>query len=462
MVKRNFITSLVIISLVIINFSCEKDEKTTDKNDLKISGYIYNNDAKAIENAKVSIDNIKFATTDANGYFEVSGLNSGTHVLSAKYLLSDSSYSELTDSIILNENNYIYESLILPLPVVLHEPLEIQPDEITLMWSKSLEDNFREYRLYIGGSYHQNILSSENGTLVNISTDVNDTIFTINNDNYSNAGGTISPNGTYPFRLYVYNGYDKISGSNILTVNTPNWDTTDFTANYSLELITNFAGAEPIKGIDWDDKGNLWIFYYHDYGYINGTYQGEGKVVNYNYVEDIYLDTIEISDFNECPSGIAFDDTRIWVQMKSFQGQLVAFDIATGQQLKSMMLSSYTSYLSDISKMQNGFIIIWNFHNYEILNNNGGILTSGKTPFSIFNEMRVSLGVAVRNNEYWISSSNTNEIAIMNQDGQHIGIVKTGINIGLMYGADYKIAIRNNKLAIATNSHIYIFNIAGL
>lgn len=461
---------LIFLMMISICFSCEKEElsnedspvvtdNSEDANGLKISGYVFDEVGNIQERISIKLDDSQTTSTDEEGYFEFSGLLSKTYVLTAENVSGNSSFSVLTDTIIINNDSFNYDTLMLPTPVTLNEPIEIRPNLISLSWSEFAQNNFSEYRLRIGSS---NVLNDENGTLVYIGTGVNDTSYTISSENYINAGGTISPNGTYFFRVYVYDRNGKVSGSNILEVNTPNWDTSNFTTDYSLELETNFAGSKPIKGIDWDDNENLWIFYFSDHGYVDGVYQGDGELIKYNYIDNALLDTIIISEFDERPSGIAFDNDVIWVQMQSFQGKLVAFDIETSQQVGSMMLSNNTSYLSDITKNQDGFGVIWNWHNYELVNNQGGIQATGISPFHVFGTMEVSLGIAERNNEYWISSSNSNEIAIMDQNGNHIGIVETGLSHNLGYGGNFRLAIQNNKLAIASESQIYIYNINNL
>ena len=462
---KMYMLKRLLISFMILTmcYSCEKEKLTSednpvDPNNLKISGYVFDELGNRQERINISLNDGKTASTNNEGYFEVSGLLSGTYILTAENLLTNTSFSLLTDTIVIDSNNFEYDSIMLPTPVMLHQPSDIKPSSISLSWSGGTQDSFREYRLYIGGE----VLHDENGTLVYIGTNKTDTSYTISRENFNNAGGTISPNASYFFRVYIYDSYGKISGSNILKVITPSWDTTNFTTHYTLELETNFAGAKPIKGIDWDDNENLWIFYYNETGYINGVYHGNGELVNYNYKDNILLDTVIISEFDQSPSGIAFDNTVIWVQMQSFQGRLVAFDIETGQQTATMMLSNNMSYLSDIAKTQDGFGVLWNFHDYELINNQGGIQVIGKTPFDAYYAMVVSLGIAERNHEYWIGCSNSSEIAIMDQIGNHIGIVETGLSQTLGYGGNLRLAIRNNKLVIALDSQIYIYNIINL
>ena len=460
---RTTSTSFLLFLLMLFCASCEKDNnkdaESEDPGNLKIYGHVYNEEGKAQTNIGIFINQEHRTITNKEGYFEVAGLSSGTYIIRAENILENSSYSYFTDTIILDSSSFNYESLLLPIPVKLHDPMEIKPSSIKLSWSCKPENGFSEYRLYIGGVYYEHTLNEDNGTLVYIGTNSADTTYTISRENFNNAGGTIAPNGTYIFRLYVYNRYGKVSGSNIIKVETPNWDTTSFTVHYKLELETNFAGAKPIKGIDWDNNDNLWIFYYEDGGYINGVYQGYGEIVNYNYRDDLLLDEIILSEFVESPSGIAFDNSLLWVQMRSFYGQMLAINIQTGEHVKTFMLSTSLSKLSDISKTSDGFIVLWNYHDYEFINNQGGTLSKGKTPFDVFYALDVSLGVAERNQEYWISSSRSNEIAIMNRNGAHIGLVETGLNVNLGYGDNFRLAIRNNKLAIATSSQISIYRI---
>lgn len=464
--------SICIAVLILFIIGCNKENETDEviippvdtismgDSVLSISGYILDNSSNPASNIRVTLDE-KSRVSDQSGYFKFDSLQKGTHVLTVNNKLSNPNVLSYSDTIELSSSALAYDSLVLLQALVLNEPVDLQPSSITLTWTNNNPDqgNFLEYRLYIGSSYYANILNEENGTLVHIGTSIYDTLYTINKDNYENAGGTITPQTEFYFRVYAYNNHEIVSASNILKVVTPPSDTSNLILHYQLQPVINFAAAAPMKGIDWDNNGNLWLFYFEELGYNNGIIEADAKLVNYNYNSGESLDTIVIDGFTNEPAGIAYDDDKIWVQMNLSEGRLNSYNIASGEIINTFMLSEGRDRITDIAKTDEGFIILWQYHLYEILNEAGGVVKHKDTPNMMYNAGVWDLGIAYRSGEYWLIGSNDEKISIMDEYGVLLGIVNTGLNLNLTWGSDCRLAIKDNKLAVATSSHVYIFNI---
>lgn len=468
--KKIIILANLLIAIVIFSVSsCNKDDNDEEdlqpKSDsvLSISGYLLDDSLRPVKEISVALDE-HHIVTDESGYFKFDSLQQGIHILSANSNLTNPAFTSFTDTIELKYYAFVYDSLILPEPLVLNDPIDLQPCSITLSWTNNNPDqaNFLEYRLFIGSGYYGPILNQDNGELVYIGTSINDTIFHMDQDNYGYAGGTVTPSNKYYFRIYAYNNHEIVSASNILKVVTPPVDTVNLPLHFELQPEMSFAGADPIKGIDWDNNGNLWIFYYNEYGYVNGVFQAEGRLVNYNYQTGQYLDTIEVTGYTNTPSGIAFDEDKVWVQMKFNGGRMDAYSISTGEKVNSYMLSSKSDPFTDIAKTDDGFILLWNDHKFEIINELGGIVRDGNTPNNIYDIDMYDKGIAYRAGNYWLIGSKTGRISIMDENGVLLGVVYTGLPFVLTWDTDCRLAIRNNKLVAATLSSIYIYDIIEL
>lgn len=463
--------SICLSVIVVLLISCNKENDTdviippvdtisTSDSVLSISGYVLDNSSQPAQGITVALDEM-FRSTDQSGYFKFDSLQKGVHILTVNHNFANPDIICYTDTILLTSRAIVNDSVVLLQALVLNEPIDLQPSSITLTWTNNNPDqaNFLEYKLFIGGTYYANTLNEENGTLVHIGTSIYDTLYNINKDNYENAGGTITPETEFYFRVYAYNNHEIVSASNILKVVTPPSDTSNLILHYQLQPVINFAAAAPMKGIDWDNNGNLWLFYFEELGYNNGIIEADAKLVNYNYNSGESLDTIVIDGFTNEPAGIAFDDEKIWVQMNLSEGRLNSYNIASGEIINTFMLSEGRDRITDIAKTDEGFIILWQFHLYELINEAGGVLKHKDTPNMMYNASVWDLGIAYRPGEYWLIGSNDEKISIMDENGVLLGIVNTGLNLNLSWGSDCRLAIKDNKLALATSSQVYIFEI---
>lgn len=215
MKKQGFIIYIIALTIIL---GCEKNEDTS-KGSLKVSGFItYNNEP--IENVNITIDD-KYnlsAATDANGYFEISGVAKGDHQLhiikelstNLKSTQQDTSiFSEKTIDISVNEDTEL-NNLRLPKAVKLDDPKNITESSAGINWNPTDDSEFREYKLY---RHNSSGLDESTGTLVHVSTSINDTSF---------MDEALNPLQTYFYRIYVMDDFGRIGGSNIINLTTNN------------------------------------------------------------------------------------------------------------------------------------------------------------------------------------------------------------------------------------------------
>ena len=166
-------------------------------------------------------------------------------------------------------------------------------------------------------------MDESTGTLLNIVTDINDTILTVNEGDFWWGGSTLTPNTTYYFRVFVMNSYGRISGSNIRGVTTSLWDHSgEFTNNYILQLQSSFAAQGDLTGIAWDGEF-FWMLYFVEQDGFNDN--NKLTLVKYDHAQAITLDTIVFDDSNYFANGITWDGTNVWLSLETYI-QLIDID----------------------------------------------------------------------------------------------------------------------------------------
>lgn len=214
------------IFLLIIIFSCTENS-TTSTEGFKVYGYILFN-GQAASNVDVSIDKsltLKGVTNNL-GYFEINNVSKGNHELTASKDLGNGQFSERTTSLTIQENTEI-DSLLLPKGVHLYDPGNITSDSLILIWSATDAPDFREYKIY---QQNTSGLDETTGTLIHVSTTVDDTVFSVSG---------LNPFSEYFFRAYVMNDYGRLGGSNIVSATTEN---KQVLKNGSFELLDPSTG----------------------------------------------------------------------------------------------------------------------------------------------------------------------------------------------------------------------------
>ena len=238
--KKPIWVLFIIILLFISN--CTKNPESAN-NTYTVSGFIEYN-GLYIENIIVKIDNkLNWTTyTDNNGYFEIQNVLEGNHTLVVSKLLEDGSFSERSNQIAVY-NDIELNELKLPKTISLYEPYDITDNSISLKWFPSLSEDFREYKIY---RHTTSGLDENTGTLANVSTNRNDTIFTDTN---------LNPLQNYFYRVFVMNEYGRLGGSNIVNSITKN---IEVIKNGNFEIIdpnTNF----PLYWYIWNNANIMSI-----------------------------------------------------------------------------------------------------------------------------------------------------------------------------------------------------------
>ena len=232
---RTYHLILALIMLISI-IGCNKEEVV--ESDFKVSGFL-KSDGKPLVNASVNINGLEqFKTiTNSEGYFEVKNVSAGTHSLNTKKTMDDGSFIQKDYVIEVHNKDLQINSLILPNPVLIDTIiLDSLSNIATIIWNKSISDDFREYKLY---SHTSSGLDETTGTLEHVTIDSQDTTFSL----------TISNATTLYFRVFVLDEHGQLGGSNIENVSTVN--------------KTYFVGSdfedESLFFSTWQTVGNIYI-----------------------------------------------------------------------------------------------------------------------------------------------------------------------------------------------------------
>jgi len=437
----------IFILLIILSFSCQKE--TEYSGFYTIRGKIVFDNGTIAENSQIFLNNEQRATTNKDGEFIISDVNAGLYKLKA--VNSDSTgYSEIETELELKKSDFDLEEMLLPVPVRLLEPTEITSHSIKLSWNKCLASDFREYKIYI---HNSSALDENSGTLLHVTTNINDTILTVNKGDFWWGGSTLTPNTSYYFRIFVMNSYGRMSGSNIMEATTSLWDNPhEFTSNYTIDLESSFAAQGDLTGITWD--GNyFWMLYFNEQGGFNDN--NKISLVKYDHAEGINLDTLVFEDSNYFSNGIAWDDNKVWMSLETY---IQSINMESKTFDKSYHAGEVTV---DLSWNGENLVLLDIWNKVSILNPvNGSIIKQFITPF-IDIGYGGEKGVAARDNEIWIINNWHREIAICNNSGTHIGVADVDF-LHAGFTANYHripMCFMDDKLVIALDSQVRIYSI---
>ena len=221
----NYLKAGIVLLLLV---GCNENSMNTAAS-FKLSGKVYYEGARA-QDVLIRLDESPAytTTTDQAGYFEFNNLEGGSHSLNIFKEVTGDAYSTITIPVELNQDVYLNQ-LLLPKGVQILPPEDISSSSMRLKWTATDAVDFREYKIY----QHENSgLDETTGTLIHVSTSIDDTVFT---------AFSLSPFNTYYFRVYVMNEYGKLGGSNIVSGKTQN---VNLIVNGGFEIIdpyTNFA-----------------------------------------------------------------------------------------------------------------------------------------------------------------------------------------------------------------------------
>ena len=201
---------------------------------------------RPIEGVAVSIDGLGDATTqtDAKGAFTIANVPAGKHELSLSEQDRGQAFGALTTPITVTRNLEL-PALLLPQPVALEPPSEVTGGSMSLSWTPSESESFREYKLY---RHLSSGLDEGTGTLVHVGTSVNDTTF---------VDEGLKGDEKYFYRVFVMDNHGLLGGSNIVSATTLN---PCLAHQYTAEILGPGDGATGVSTsttvrIHWGTQG---------------------------------------------------------------------------------------------------------------------------------------------------------------------------------------------------------------
>jgi hypothetical protein len=220
----------VIIIFGLIFTSCEKTT-TGPSGSYNVSGTVISHGAP-VRGASVSLNKIVNYTTESDslGHFSIQNVPAGDYALYMQKTNADGSYMEKTTTVSVT-GDVVLQALILPRGVSLQNPANVTGSAMAIRWNPTDANDFREYKLF---RHTTSGLDENTGTLVHVSTAINDTSF-------DDTG--LDPLVQYYYRVYVMNEYGRLGGSNIVTSKTLN-----------LNYLTNGGFENPTDHLTWWDQ----------------------------------------------------------------------------------------------------------------------------------------------------------------------------------------------------------------
>lgn len=217
--------SIRVLSIVLLLLFSNCSEKPTEPTgDYDINGRVLQKGA-AVENAIVKLDNMENlkTATDKDGYFKLLNVPKGNYDLTVSKNTVDGSFSERTTSVAVDSDMNL-DNLILPKGINIYEPNNVTDKSLELSWSATDAADFREYKIY---QHNTSGLDETTGTLIHVSTSINDTSFSVKD---------LNPLTDYYYRVYVMNDLGRLGGSNIVSTTTLN---KQIIFNGNFEIIEN-------------------------------------------------------------------------------------------------------------------------------------------------------------------------------------------------------------------------------
>jgi hypothetical protein len=439
--------TLKFFLIIAIFYSCNKEDEYSGSFD--ITGKVKYDNGVSAKNSQIYLNNEFKTTTNSEGDFTINEVNAGKYTLKATSSDSSNGYSEVTVEIDLKDDDLNLENLSLPIPVKLLEPSDVTSHSIKLTWNKCNASDFREYKIYI---HNSSALDESTGTLLHITTSVNDTILSVNEGDFWWGGSTLAPNTTYYFRVFVVNSYGRMSGSNITKVKTSLWDNADkFTNNYYIKLQLSFAAQGNLTGIAWDGD-YFWMLYFEVFG--GNDLDNRITLVKYDFEQGMTLDTVIFEDSYYWPKGITWDGVNVWI---SFGPYIRSVNIKNEILDKTYYGGDNTV---DLAWDNKNLLLLDTWNKVTFINPINGISRQFVTPF-IKIGYSGERGIAYRDNEIWIINRWHDEICILDTAGNHIGIagvdfMKEGV---IFNGNILPMCFMGDKLVIVLDSQVRIYSI---
>ncbi|NMO17477.1 hypothetical protein HPC49_21370 [Pyxidicoccus fallax] len=372
-------------------------------------------DGEPVVDALVLLDGAEAGRTDTAGSLALDVSSSGEHQLELKVEQEDGVFSRDVQSIRLTPDGQEV-AISLPRPVRMLPPLQVTTSLVHLNWQRSQERGFREYKVYANFTP---AFDEKNGTLVFVGTDVDVVDFQLTGINHGGLPIVAARRDLY-FRVFVLDKDGSMAGSNILHVRTPNWENEhNFTRFYRLTRERNFAGARPIFGVAFDGTA-LWFLYREEVG---GMYDNDRlKLVRRDPETLQVLKEIAFEDYR-LPRGMTWDGASLWVYFDHHgDGRLVNFDPTTGARGEGFVAMGGAESIA----WTGSHLLLSMGHLRGQIERvdpvTGGVAGSLSNPFNQAAGSR-ALGVAYRPGETWVSNMFVPDLVIINDAGDHIGVV---------------------------------------
>ncbi len=297
--------TIFVILYVLFIYSCS--ETSTNLTDTFTVKGVVMSAGLPVENATISIDSMYNYTTtsNSNGSFEIKDVSKGDHQLKMEKKNSDNSFTQQTIDIGVY-SDVVLNNLILPKPVRLYDSVSVEENTITIRWSPSDAEDFREYKLY----RHTSAGIDENtGTFIYVSIDRNDTSFT---------DIDLSPSKAFFYRIFMMNEYGKLGGSNVVSGTT---EIPEVIINGSFENVDQYLKIP----VNWQRSGGI----QEDNSIISDSsesYDGQYSVhARMNHIGDLVLtQTIDAQRINPAKSYKA----TFWMKIDSLlTGEMIVVGI---------------------------------------------------------------------------------------------------------------------------------------
>jgi len=173
--EKRTVTFIIVLFLILAG--CEKDATSPERDVYTVKGTVINSTGPVM-NATVKIDNATNWTTKTtdDGSFEINDVTKGSHKLTVEQHSDNGQFSIRSENLEV-QNDISLQTLLLPEPVHLKEAVieqNILNDKINLIWTKSIAEDFREYKIY---RHTSSGLDETTGELIHVSTSRTDTCF---------------------------------------------------------------------------------------------------------------------------------------------------------------------------------------------------------------------------------------------------------------------------------------------
>ncbi|MCF6268287.1 MAG: carbohydrate binding domain-containing protein [Melioribacteraceae bacterium] len=204
---------IFLSALMLLLTFCTKSENPTETStDSSVKGFLKIQN-QPLTNAEVQIDDVLNwkTTTNEEGYFEIKNVTKGEHFLQSTKIKENGQLVSIKSTISVNEGLTDLGEIRLPEPPELYEidTTEIAQNKLKLSWSRSLDTEFREYKLYRKDDAG---IDETTGELIFVSTENEDTSF---------VDDSFEMGLEYFYRVYTLSAFGKLGGSNIMSKATP-------------------------------------------------------------------------------------------------------------------------------------------------------------------------------------------------------------------------------------------------